>query len=143
MIPAERIKQIRAMFAKSKRQIIMRYRRSAPYYFEAGKGNLAAWTAAKPHMVRMIKDFRAGKPVPKIDSATMRAADFYHYKNIGKPRIHRQIDYYDRPSEYYKRGGLNMSAIKAIKDDNYFQAWERRLAGRRLYIMLRKINRGE
>lgn len=62
-IPAQRIRQLRAMFAQAKKRYSATLKRSdmTSAYSRYGTGELSAHIDARPNILRRLKDFRSGR----------------------------------------------------------------------------------
>ena len=150
-IPASRIKQIRAMFAKARQQMkhsipMRRYEKDyVRYISKAGRGNLAAWVAGKPALVRKLRDWRVGKrvqhtdPFPVVFSRQQMIDDSRESQIIGHPA-------YETSRDMLGIGGSRERGNTFIKNSivnrNLDWTWRKRSQNRKAYRHMKKLREG-
>jgi len=138
-IPAARIKQIRAIYAKLRKQHPTKnYSRSPKHWSAPGRGILAAHAASRKVAARKISDWRSGKKVPSNLN--------YLYPHL-RGRISDAstasipISYYD-PIELASPTVRNLIR-KDIRSGQMIWEYHKRKGARRSHVKLKKILRGE
>jgi len=137
-VPASRIRQIRAMFAKAKKQLqithpFMNYEPLS----RPGRGELSAWVAAKPNIIRRLKDLKAGKRVivPEPPYPQRFRASGTH-RNPASVPVRDYAEQYNNTLEAYNMG---RGAIRRwIKSDYSGVEKAKRIGARRNLLNLRK-----
>jgi len=142
-IPASRIKQLRAIFAKAKKQATvthkMREDSDNPVDARVGRGNLSAWIEARPTMIRKLRDLKAGKKVQLPYYVQNRrqiipAKEAFFAQNSRNSDLKYYDDYIHAKRDKIRRW---------IKEDSHWLTRERRRSKRRVHINTRKLMRGE
>ena len=118
------------MFAKAHRQINRRYTGSAKPTTSAaypyGRDDHASWVAAKPNMIRRLRQYRNEEPV--------YYPEFYMYYDKPQRRL---------PETYQNIFSTREAVKKAIVSDAHYEALQRRKIGRAIARHINKIRKGE
>jgi len=130
MIPAQRIKQLRAILLKSRRSLASRFKTQSygSLHIPAGKGQLAAHAAIRTRIARKIKAFRAGEDVP-IPRSVMN--------DTRKPDIKEPVYY----GESIKHPGYRQDhkRARAIIGVETLANMSRRKGSRKTMLRMRKL----
>ena len=137
-IPAQRIKQLRAIFAKAKRSMKNRLG-FTPLNKHAGHGWLSSAVAARPEIYKQMKKLRAGEPVIEKDILFHIPSQRIlpkHYKVTRPPKVTHYSEFdVDRA---HRRG-----TRAVIMWDEVHNMRKRRLAASAIRRHLKKINEGD
>jgi len=144
-VPASRIRQLRAIFSKAKKQMNRYYPVDGRGWNKYGSSNVSSFIEARPKIVRNIKDLRAQKPVYLnetylgADNDTVRKQEprnFISWYYGAAEDDHRKL--WRRASKEDKKTIKNL-----LVRDTHATAWQKRVAARQMKRNIKTLLRGE